>query len=44
VLQARFDAVGQGLDLGTGQAVVDVDPGDDPDPARADEGGQEQAT
>ena len=43
VLQARLDAAYQRLDLGTAQAIIDVDPGGSPYPARADEGDEELA-
>ena len=43
VLQTRLDATDQCLDLGTAQAIVNVNPGDDPYPARTDEGEQELA-
>ena len=43
MLQARLDAAYQCLDLSAAQAIVDVNPGDNPYPARTDEGDQEFA-
>src|SRR5271155_5877314 len=43
MLHTRLDAAYQCLDLGTAQAIVDVNPGDNPYPARTDEGEQEFA-
>jgi hypothetical protein len=43
VLHPRLDAAYQRLDPGAVQAIVDVNPGDDPYPARTDKGEQELA-
>jgi hypothetical protein len=43
MLQARLDAAYQCLDLGAAQAIVDVNPGDNPYLSRADEDGEELA-
>src|SRR5215468_8059791 len=43
VLHPRLDVAYQRLDLGATQAIVDVNAGDNPYPARADEGEQELA-
>jgi hypothetical protein len=43
MLHARLDATHQCLDLITAQAIVDVNPGDNPYSARADEGEEEFA-
>jgi len=42
-LQTRLDAAYQCLDLVTAQAIVEIDPGHDPYPARTDEGDEELA-
>jgi hypothetical protein len=43
MLQAGLDTAYQRFDLGTMQAIVDVNAGDNPYPARPDEAGQELA-
>ena len=41
MLQTRLDSAHQCLDLSTGQAIVEGDPGHNPDPARTDKGEEE---
>ncbi|HUK69760.1 MAG TPA: hypothetical protein VLW50_13585 [Streptosporangiaceae bacterium] len=43
MLHTRLDAADQCVDLTSAQAIVDINPGDDPYPARAEESEQELA-